>query len=144
MAGMTMRYRSSAALVLLALLLALLAIGAWWYGIAGPAGGGATVALPLAPGRALNVSVWLRDDRVAFWPDATGSARRSSHYVVTASSRFTVAIWYQDITSIRNTRLAVLKLPTWPLLLMSGGSAFAAARAWPRRGSKVAPMTTDH
>ena len=129
-----MRVRASMALTTLTLLFLLLAAGAWWYGTVGPVRGGATVAIPLVFGHAINVNIWLRDTPSPVFPDATGLSMRPSKRVVTVPGRLTATVWHQDSRNTTNRRVAVLKLPTWPLLLMAGGSALAAVWLWPRRG----------
>ena len=109
------------------MLFGLAAVGAWRGQSGTGASGAVSFRLPLAFGRELSVNIWLLDKVATFWPDAPADFKPSSRAMVPNPGYLTLVLWYQDLGAGTNTRLAILKLPNWPLGAMSALLAIAAA-----------------
>src|SRR5919202_1467311 len=99
-------------LIAAAVLLALASAGMWasarWTG----AGRGAAFAVPIAPARELDVTIWM--------PGRSNVSPDGDHPILRIlSGPLHVMIWYQDHAAGTTMRLAVVRLPTWPLLAMA-------------------------
>ena len=126
-----MRAGVSIGLAVLALLFGLAAVGAWLGQTGTGANGAVSFRLPLAFGRELSVNIWLLDKVATFWPDAPADFKPSPRAMAPNPGYLTLVLWYQDFGAGTNTRLAILKLPNWPLGAMS--ALLAIASAWTGR-----------
>jgi hypothetical protein len=136
------RTRVSVGLAVFALLFGLAAAGAWLGQIGSSASGAVAFRLPLAFGRELNVSIWLLDKVATFWPDAPADFTPSAYAMAPNRGYLTLVLWYQDHAVGINRRLAILKLPNWPLSAMSALLAIASAWMWWRPLARpLAPAT---
>jgi hypothetical protein len=129
-------YRSSIALLGMACLVLLLAAGARLFAIWGPATNDSTLVIPIFPGHTLAINVWLRDSVATFWPEATGSAMRDGTRMIKNPGSLTVVLWFNDRIAASTTRLAILKIPAWPLILLSAGLAVGAYWLRPPRSAR--------
>jgi hypothetical protein len=86
------------------------------------------VALPITPGRELDLNVWTQEGRF-FTDDLDHGTLR------VARPQLTVAIWYHHRTMGTARRLFLLKVPIWPLAALAGGAALVAVCLWPRRSA---------
>ncbi len=117
-----------------AIVFALTTVGGWWFAQRDYDDTGAVVALPVGPGRGVDVDIWLHDAVATFWPDAPSSARPSHRTMIPIRGHFTVAVWYQDTAAATSTRLGIVRLPIWPLLVMAAAQALVAGWIWRRAG----------
>lgn len=90
-------------------LLVLLCAATWTYEARGSPGG-ATIVLPLGPGRQLHAIIWKPG------PDY---AQSDLNHAVLISKRgpVNIMLWYQDQGAGRMIRLTSFKLALWPLLV---------------------------
>jgi hypothetical protein len=129
-------------LALLGLMLAIITSLLWLYATVGGSPGGRSITLPRIANRSLNVNIWLGDDRPAFWPDAAGSQRRSYPTRLRANGRVSISFTYQHNTGTGSVRNAVLRLPVWPILIVSIASLAVARLLWSARGGDHSPPAT--
>lgn len=115
-----------------ALLLWLLCAAVWSVERSGAAPN-VDLALPLAPGRSIQVKVW---SMVLLEPDETPAATSARQIF---DARW-IGVWYQASLARPPINLAALRLPAWPLpTLASVAAAVAAAlHLLPRAGSRAA------
>jgi hypothetical protein len=92
---------------------------------------GATFAIPLGSDMAVDINIWHGKNAVTFWPDASGSARRAAESLKAEPSHMNVAVWYQERSTTTYSRLAMLRVPLWPLLALAAGLGLAAVWLWP-------------
>ena len=79
---------------------------------------GVIFAVPLAPGRAIDMHIWSHD--LAFSPKFTTSGLTRQRF-----GPLRATIWYRDTVTAFNMRLAMVRLPIWPLLLIVTAAAIA-------------------
>ena len=136
-------YRRSLALIGVACLCLVLAAGTYLFATVGPATQGSTIVLPVWPGRSLSINVWVRESVATFWPDASGSAVRGGTRVIKNPGSVTIALWFQNRVAASTTRLAILRIPPWPLLVLAAICIVAAYLLRPTRRHH-APEGTGH
>lgn len=117
--------------------LSLLMTTIWIMALVNRSTSGTTLAIPLGSDRAIDINIWHGKNAVTFWPDASGSARRAAESLAGESTHMNVALWYQDRATSTFTRLAMLRIPMWPLLALAVGLGSAAFWLWPRRPGRV-------
>jgi hypothetical protein len=88
--------------------------------------GGSMLKLPLGSSRELHVSMWSREKRFI-----TEEYFHSDFFIV--DGPVVVNVWTYDRRMVRMQRLATVRLPAWPLLVMAAGWAGVAAWLRPRR-----------
>ncbi len=116
------------AVALMAICWGILAMAAWISVPHWPADGVDLVA-PLAPGHAIEFDLWTHD--LEFSPAfTTGGLTRQR------PGPLRLTVWYQHVASGTNQRLAVLRMPTWPLMLLAGSAALVSTGLWPRSATR--------
>ena len=92
--------------------------------------GAVSMAVPVAPARRLHVNIWKPVKDNTSW----GFGGALAHEI---DRPLTVIVWHYHAGTVRMTRLALVRLPTWPLLVITGGLGAAATWLWRRPGLKA-------
>ena len=108
------------AVMLMVACTALWAAARWWQF------SGTSLAVPIAPGREIDVTIW----KPAFY---YSSIDINHTMPLPISGPLTVAIWYQQPAAGGALHPIMLRLPDWPLLVLGASIGAGAIGLWRRR-----------
>ncbi len=122
----TSRSRVDRWLALVTVLLVMLAGAVWAREHWGPPGG-ATLSVPIPPGRVLYLTIWK--------PGPAYHPRDRDHHdrLLPSQGPMMIAIWYQNTTTVATRRLALFGLPMWPLMLLATSTTLVLLGGWWKR-----------
>ncbi len=106
------------------LVLAVLVCALWVYTTLITPERGTALALPIAPGRELHISMWSREERFT-----TEEYLYSDSVIVDVPLTVTVRLYERHTISLRH--LFTVRLPTWPLLVIA--VVLGAVGIWSRK-----------